>query len=122
MLLFGELPRRVAAGKHELRESRLLIVGATDEGQVLDEEHIRDLLSLTCIQAVEERVESHAFDSQLTDMLDAMSTEVNEGNTTYLYQEEAVIEAQRRDLKATYDAKIRDLEGKERAAQFSPSD
>lgn len=107
------------AGEHDLTESRLLMVGRTENGEKLDEEHIRDLMALTCINAENAQVDTASFESELANMLEDMSNEVNERNTTYLYQEEEAIEAKRRDLAATYAAKIRELESKERAAQNS---
>ena len=111
-----EIAFTMSAGKEGLKESYLLMAGFLDDGTVLDAEQMRDLLDLTCVQeritAVPEDGFSELIDKQISDL----SNDVQERNAVFYLQQEELIEAARLDLKATFDAKIREFHAKENTA------
>ena len=99
-----------------MSESYLLMAGETDSGEKIDEEQIRDLLGLSCLDAVQTYVNVDKYRAQLDSYLEKFNNEVTERNATHLLQQEALIDAERRDHQASYFAKIRELESKENNA------
>ncbi len=115
-MIYIEIAFIMSASKEGLKESYLLMAGFLDDGTVLDAEQMRDLLDLTCVQeritAVPEDGFSELIDKQISDL----SNDVQERNAVFYLQQEELIEAARLDLKATFDAKIREFHAKENTA------
>ena len=104
------------AGDQNLRETYLLLAGFFDDGTPMDHDQIRDLLDLTCINVVPEAVNTDGFSDVINAQRKQLAKDVEERNATFYLQQEALIDAARLDLKATFDAKIRDLQAKESTA------
>ena len=104
------------AGDQNLRETYLLLAGFFDDGTPMDHDQIRDLLDLTCVNVVPEAVNTDGFSDVLNAQRNQLAKDVEERNATFYLQQEALIDAARLDLKATFDAKIRDLQAKESTA------
>jgi len=100
------------AGDQNLRETYLLLAGFFDDGTPMDHDQIRDLLDLTCINVVPEAVNTNGFSDAINAQRKQLAKDVEERNATFYLQQEALIDAARLDLKATFDAKIRDLQAK----------
>lgn len=107
----------MSAGKQNLAESYLLMTGKTDSGEQLDHEQIKDLFDLACIDATVTQISSDLFSAELDAMHAELGGEVSERNASYLLQQEAIVDAERRDQQATYFAKIKELEGKANTAE-----
>ena len=104
------------AGDQNLRETYLLLAGFFDDGTSMDHDQIRDLLDLTCVSVVPEAVNTDGFSDAINAQRKQLANDVEERNATFYLQQEALIDAARLDLKATFDAKIRDLQAKESTA------
>lgn len=108
LLSFG-----MQAGKQGLKESYLLMAGVTDNGVKLDSEQVRDLLDLKCTGVSEASIDRTFLSEDLEKLADSINCDVVERNAAFLFQQEALIDAERRDRQAIYFAKIKDLETKE---------
>lgn len=104
------------AGNQNLRETYLLLAGFFDDGTPMDHEQVRDLFDLTCIDVVPETVNTDGFSEAIDALRSHIAIDVQDRNATFYLQQEALIEATRLDLKATFDAKIRDFHAKESTA------
>ncbi|MBM7051029.1 DEAD/DEAH box helicase [Rothia sp. ZJ1223] len=115
-LRIEEITFTMKAGKQELRESYLLSAGFFDDGTPMDHEQIRDLLDLQCVNVTASHVDPHGFADALDAQMDELGVDVQERNASFFLQQEALIDAARLDLKATFDAKIREYQAKESTA------
>lgn len=105
------------AGNQDLRESYLLLAGFFSDGTTMDPEQIRDLLDLNCTSVEAANIDTTGFNAALNTMRADLASDVQERNATFHIQQEALIEAERRDHQASFTARIRELEGKEDAAK-----
>lgn len=104
------------AGNQNLRETYLLLAGFFEDGTPMDHEQIRDLLDLTCINAAPETVSTDGFSEAIDTLRSHLANDVQDRNATFYLQQEALIDAARLDLKAVFDAKVRDFHAKEATA------
>ena len=104
------------AGNQSLRETYLLLAGFFDDGTTMDHEQIRDLFDLTCINVAPEAVNTDGFSETIDALRSQFAKDVQDRNAIFYLQQEALIDAARLDLKATFDAKIRDFHAKESTA------
>lgn len=103
------------AGTQKLDESYLVMAGKTDTGEVLDEELIKDILELKCVKATPAVIDESPLHALVDQITSDRLLEVSNRNAEYLLEQEALIEAQRRDHQAIFFAKIKELEAKEAA-------
>ena len=106
----------MSAGKQKLQETYLLLAGFFTDGTRMDHEQIRDLLDLECVAVNRADVNTECFEDVINDLRNQIAGEVEKRNAVFFLQQEALIDAARLDLKATFDAKIREFHGKEAAA------
>ncbi|QTG75808.1 SNF2-related protein [Trueperella pecoris] len=111
-----EVTFTMKAGKQTLRESYLLSAGFFADGTAMDHEQIRDLLDLQCINMETASVKTDGFTAVLDAQMQELGCDVQERNASFFLQQEALIDAARLDLKATFDAKIREYQAKESTA------
>lgn len=104
------------AGNQPLEETYQLMAGFFEDGTQMDPEQIRDMLDLACIQVIPTEVDRSGFDQAIKQLQASVAVDVQERNATFYLQQEALIDAARLDLKATFDAKIRDYRAKEETA------
>ena len=104
------------AGSQQLRESYLLTAGFFDDGTPMDHEQIRDLLDLHCTDSTADQVETSGFAKVIAKELEELRGDVEDRNARFFLEQEALLDASRLDLKATYDAKIREYQAKEATA------
>ncbi|OFN14200.1 DNA helicase [Rothia sp. HMSC058E10] len=104
------------SGNQSLRETYLLLAGFFDDGTTMDHEQIRDLFDLTCINVAPEAVNTDGFSETIDALRSQFAKDVQDRNAIFYLQQEALIDAARLDLKATFDAKIRDFHAKESTA------
>ncbi|OTA29855.1 DNA helicase [Alloscardovia macacae] len=91
-------------------ESHLVASAYTESGSPLDAELIHDLLDLHAIAATEEHITSDACDQSITEQINELHMRIQEKNASYLYEQEMLIDSRLADLRATYDAKIREAQ------------
>ncbi|MDO4915536.1 SNF2-related protein [Corynebacterium sp.] len=111
-----EVTFTMRAGKQQLRESYLLTAGFLEDGTPMDHEQIRDLLDLNCTAICMEPVVDTGFEQALNEQLAELGQDVEDRNAVFFLQQEELIEAARLDHKAKFDAKIREYQAKETAA------
>lgn len=104
------------AGKEDIKEDYLLSVGFFDNGNAMDQEQIRDLLDLHCVQVVPSEVDESGFEQIIQRKCQELTNDVQERNASYYLQQEKLVEAARNDLRAIYDAQIRDYHAKAESA------
>ncbi|MDU6251409.1 MAG: helicase-related protein, partial [Cutibacterium avidum] len=104
------------AGSQQLHESYLLTAGFFDDGTPMDHEQIRDLLDLHCTDSTADHVETRGFDEVIAQELEELRGDVEDRNARFFLEQEALLDATRLDLKAKYDAKIREYQAKEATA------
>ena len=105
------------AGSQELLESYLLTSGFFDDGAPMDHEQIRDLLDLHCTDSTHENVDNSGFDDVITQQLEELGSDVEDRNARFFLEQEALLDATRLDIKAKYDAQIREYQAKEATAK-----
>ena len=116
-LRIEEVTFTMQAGKQHLHESYLLIAGFLEDGTLLDQEQVRDLLDLNCTAITAESVNTAGFEEAMKAQLALLSQDVEDRNAGFFLQQEELIESARLDHKATFDAKIREYQAKEAAAK-----
>ena len=104
------------AGSQNLRESYLLTAGFFDDGAPMDQEQMRDLLDLHCTDSTNEPVQTHGFDDVIARQLEELGSDVEDRNARFFLEQESLLDATRLDLKAKYDAQIREYQAKETTA------
>ena len=82
----------------------------------MDHEQIRDLLDLHCTDSTADQVETSGFAKVIAKELEELRGDVEDRNARFFLEQEALLDASRLDLKATYDAKIREYQAKEATA------
>lgn len=100
------------AGSQDLRESYLLTAGFFDDGTPMDHEQMRDLLDLHCTTNTNEPVQTRGFDDVIAQQLEELGSDVEDRNARFFLEQEDLLEATRLDLKAKYDAQIREYQAK----------
>lgn len=116
-LRIEEVTFTMQAGKQYLHESYLLTAGFFEDGTLLDQEQVRDLLDLNCTAITAESVNTAGFEEAMKAQLALLSQDVEDRNAGFFLQQEELIESARLDHKATFDAKIREYQAKEAAAK-----
>lgn len=111
-----EVTFSMQAGQQSLTETYLLMAGFLEDGNPMSQEQMRDLLELSCIQIQPAEVEENDFAPVLEDQLTALGVDVQERNAGFYLQQEAIIDAERLDLKASFDLKINEYRAKAEAA------
>ena len=104
------------AADQPLEETYLLLAGFFADGTPMDQEQIRDLLDLNCISTQPTQVNTQGFEDAIEQLRQTIGVDVQERNATFYLQQEELIDAARLDLKATFDARIRDYHTKETTA------
>lgn len=99
-----------------LKETYLLLAGFFADGTPMDQAQIRDLLDLNCVSAQPTQVSTRGFEDTIHQLRQTVGVDVQERNAIFYLQQEELIDAARLDLKATFDAKIRDYHAKETTA------
>ena len=115
-LTVREVTFGMSAGEQQLKETYLLLAGFFDDGTSMDHEQIRDLLDLECVEQHVAEVNTDGFERAISELRAQIAGEVEERNAVFYLQQEALIDAARLDLKATFDAKIREFHAKEATA------
>lgn len=116
-LRIEEVSFTMKAGKQHLHESYLVIAGFLEDGTLLDQEQVRDLLDLNCTAITTESVNTAGFEEAMKAQLADLSQDVEDRNVGFFLQQEELIESARLDHKATFDAKIREYQAKEATAK-----
>ena len=111
-----EVSFALKAGSQDLCESYLLTAGFFDDGTPMDHEQMRDLLDLHCTSNTNDHVETRGFDDVIARQLEELGSDVEDRNARFFLEQEALLDATRLDLKAKYDAWIREYQAKEAAA------
>ncbi|MCS4535788.1 DEAD/DEAH box helicase [Corynebacterium sp. HS2168-gen11] len=111
-----EVTFQMRVGKQNLQESYLLTAGFLDDGTPMDQEQIRDLFDLNSVTITPDLVDDTGFEAAIISQLEQINEEVTNRNSAFLLQQEALIDAARLDLRAKFDAKIREYQAKEVAA------
>ena len=110
------------AGVQPSVESYLLGAGVTDDGLLFDQEQVSQILDLS---TSETNVSNAVVTKEVLASLDEQEATVHaefEGRTaTFYFEQEAIQQANRQDLRAEYDARIRDFRSKEKAARQASS-
>lgn len=115
-LTVHEVTFAMSAGEQDLQETYLLFAGFLSDGTHMDQEQIRDLLDLECVEAHRAEVNIDGFEEAISDLRKQIAGEVEDRNAAFYLQQESLIDAARLDLKATFDAKIREFRTKEATA------
>lgn len=111
-----EVSFTMQAGNQRLHESYLLTAGFFEDGTPMNQEQIRDLLDLHCTEVTPERVDTSGFDAVIVQQLEELVGDVENRNARFFLEQEAILDASRLDLKAKYDARIREYQAKEARA------
>ncbi|MCK7677283.1 SNF2-related protein [Corynebacterium sp. CCM 9186] len=111
-----EVSFAMRAGRQNLLESYLLTAGFFEDGTPMDHEQVRDLLDLHCTVSTADHVETSGFEEVIAQQLAELGGDVEDRNARFFLEQEALLDASRLDLKAKYDAKIRDYQAKEATA------
>lgn len=115
-LCVEEVSFAMKAGNQRLQESYLLKAGFFEDGTPMNQEQMRDLLDLHCTDVIPEHVDTSGFDAVIVQQLDELTGDVENRNARFFLEQEAILDASRLDLKAKYDARIREYHAKEARA------
>lgn len=115
-LCVEEVSFAMKAGNQRLQESYLLKAGFFEDGTPMNQEQMRDLLDLHCTEVIPEHVDTSGFDAVIVQQLDELTGDVENRNARFFLEQEAILNASRLDLKAKYDARIREYHAKEARA------
>lgn len=108
----------MAAGEQDISESYILAGGYTDDGEWIDEEHVADLLDLTCTRLGDEvHIAQGRFIPELDARKNELEREVQGRNALYYNQQEDLLDRQIQDKRAEYNARVREYESKEKEAR-----
>lgn len=118
VLAVDEVTFTLDTGIEPTVESYLLGAGTTDSGKALDSEDITALMDLAAISVSPlESIET----GDLAAMLDAqeatVQAEFQNRTATFYFEQEALQDSRLKDLRAEFDAKVREFRGKEKAAR-----
>lgn len=105
--------------KHDdVSESYMLAAAITDGGHVLDEEYVRDIMNLKCVDTAEySNIDESAFESALTGQAEKLEKEVQKRNSKYYDQQEEIMYRNTQDQKAASEGRIREYRLKEKEAR-----
>lgn len=108
----------MTAGEQDISESYILAGGYTDDGEWIDQEHVADLLDLTCTHLGDEvHIDQSRFTSELDDRKKELEQEVQGRNAQYYNQQEDMLDRQLKDKRAEYNFRVREYETKEKEAR-----
>lgn len=108
----------MTAAKQDISESYILAGGYTDAGAWIDEEHVADLLDLTCTHIGSDvTIDASRFTKKLDERKAELEHEVQGRNAQYYNQQEEVLDRQIQDKRAEYNAKLREYEAREKEAR-----
>lgn len=107
------------ARDEDISESYMLAGATTDDGQLLDEEYVADMLDLTCLNVGQQpvAVDVTKLDPQLNARLGELEKEVQGRNSRYYDQQEELLYRNQQDRKAEHEGKIREYRSKEKEAR-----
>lgn len=105
--------------KHDdVSESYMLAAAITDSGHVLDEEYVRDIMNLRCVDIYDcNSIDESTFETALTHQSDKLEKEVQKRNSKYYDQQEEIMYRNTQDQKAASEGKIREYRLKEKEAR-----
>lgn len=107
------------AREEDVSESYMLAGALTDDGRLLDEEYVADILDLTCIEVGERPVVID--EGRFTPYLDARRVELEKDvqarNSRYYDQQEELLYRNQQDRKAEHEGAIREHRAKEKEAR-----
>lgn len=102
------------AKNDDVSESYILAAGLTDDGRLLDAEHVTDLMDLAVTEQnqVTAAGDKELLEAALDQQRSQLEKEVQSRNARYYNQQEEILERSIQDRKAEKDAKIREYEAK----------
>lgn len=104
---------RIQAGGEDLSESYLLAAARTDDGRILDDEFVDDILSLTATSVSDElEVEQSKVETELQRQAGLNDTEVSNRNKRYYDEQDDATFRRMQDRKAEHEKKIREWENR----------
>lgn len=105
--------------KHDdVSESYMLASAFTHDGHQLDEEYVRDIMNLSCIEITQcSNIDESAFEPALASQADVLEKEVQKRNSRYYDQQEEIMYRNTQDQKAASEGKIREYRLKEKEAR-----
>lgn len=106
-------------GEENRKEDCLLFAGFTDNGELIDQEQLRDILDLHCVNVEKTKVDDTGLGKIIHNLQNELASQVQNRNASFFLQQEQIVEAARRDFRATFDVKIREFHAKEGAAKKS---
>ncbi|MGP5507377.1 SNF2-related protein [Corynebacterium flavescens] len=107
------------ARDEDISESYMLAGAITEDGQLLDEEYVADMLDLTCTNVGERpvTVDVTKLEPHLNARLGELEKEVQGRNSRYYDQQEELLYRNQQDRKAEHEGKIREYRSKEKEAR-----
>lgn len=107
------------AREEDISESYMLAGAITDDGLLLDEEYVADILDLACLDVGQQAVSVDVakLEPQLNTRLVELEKEVQDRNARYYNQQEELLYRNQQDRKAEYEGEIRELRNKEKEAR-----
>ncbi len=117
-LLIKKVTFGMKAKFDDVSESYMLAAAITNDGEVLDGEYVRDILSLRCVDITNSNtIDESAFDEPIEQQIQQLEKEVQKRNSKYYDQQEEIIYRNNQDQKAASEAKIREFRLKEKEAR-----
>ncbi|PLW00827.1 DNA helicase [Corynebacterium ulcerans] len=118
ILSVDEVTFTLATGVQPTVESYLISAGTTDDGQALDHEEVSQLLDLTATRIAPVDCLGNGDLGALLNAQEAtVRAEFEERTATFYFEQESLQQAHRQDLRAEFDARIRDYRSKEKMAR-----
>jgi superfamily II DNA or RNA helicase len=107
------------ARDEDVTESYILAAAVTDDGGLLDDEDVADLMELRCTGEVgiTAPLDHAQFDAPLKSMRLEIEREVQSRNARYYDQQEELIYRNQQDRKAEHEGRIREFKSKEKEAR-----
>ena len=105
--------------KHDdVSESYILAAALTEDGKMLDDEYVRDILELHCTNISNcNNINETQFKKVIESQDESLEKEVQKRNTSYYDQQEEIMYRNTQDQKAASEAKIREYRQKEKEAR-----
>lgn len=107
------------ARDEDVSESYILAAGISDDGPVLDDEYVADILDLACVSVGQDP--ALIEESKIAPLLEArrgeLEREVQGRNSRYYDQQEELIYRNQQDRKAEHEGSIREYRVKEKEAR-----
>lgn len=112
-LTVKKLTFKIQANGEDLSESYLLAAATTDDGQLLDNEFVDDILNLQVTDVSESsEIRESELELALAEQAKTYDNEVKTRNSHYFNEQEEVIHRNIQDRKAEHEKRIRELEAK----------